>query len=80
MITISFLSVFRLFKITNSDSTTPLDSDDLAVICDQTSWSILKEAKLDYSKELIGSAFRIVDNPEAVSGCGCGVSFDLKKK
>lgn len=39
---------------------------------------MIKDAKLDYQNELIGSAFRIMDNPVADSGCGCGVSFDLK--
>ena len=39
---------------------------------------MIKDAKLDYSNELIGSAFKIIDNPVADSGCGCGVSFDLK--
>ena len=40
---------------------------------------MIKDAKLDYSRELIGSTFKIIDNPEVKSGCGCGVSFDLKK-
>lgn len=64
---------FSLFSLDPSTS-------DISVICDNTSWSIIKEAKLDYSRELIGSSFRVIDNPEAVSGCGCGVSFDLKNK
>lgn len=50
----------------------------LQVICDNVSWSMIKDAKLDYQKEMIGSTFRIIDNPLADSGCGCGVSFDLK--
>jgi Fe-S cluster assembly iron-binding protein IscA len=40
---------------------------------------MIKESKLDYSDELIGAAFQVVDNPAVESGCGCGVSFDLKK-
>jgi iron-sulfur cluster assembly 2 len=28
--------------------------------------------------ELIGSQFKIVDNPLATSSCGCGTSFDIK--
>lgn len=67
-----YFNLYRIFK-TNSNS-------DLKVICDKTSFSIIQDAKLDYSKELIGSSFRIIDNPEAASGCGCGVSFDLKNK
>ena len=54
------------------------NSNGVSVVCDKISWDLMKEAKLDYSQELIGSSFRIVDNPAADSGCGCGVSFDLK--
>lgn len=39
---------------------------------------MMKDSKLDYSSELIGSAFKIIDNPKVESGCGCGVSFGLK--
>lgn len=35
----------------------------------------LNGATIDYVIELIGSAFKIIDNPNAQSGCGCGVSF-----
>jgi Fe-S cluster assembly iron-binding protein IscA len=27
---------------------------------------------------LIGSQFKITDNPLATSSCGCGTSFDIK--
>lgn len=80
---------FRLFKyvdrnkiITDETETqlnTNTDNDNnISIICDRISFEILKSARLDYSRELIGSAFQIVDNPAAASGCGCGVSFDLK--
>ena len=50
------------------------------VLCDRTSWSLIKDATLDFRRELIGAAFAIVDNPAASSGCGCGVSFDIDNK
>ena len=44
---------------------------------DSVSLDYLKGAQLDFTNELIGSSFKIIDNPVAASGCGCGVSFNL---
>lgn len=46
---------------------------------DFASLSVLAGSTIDYTIELIGSQFRIVDNPRAVSSCGCGTSFDIKE-
>ncbi|KAG8166218.1 hypothetical protein KVR01_004770 [Diaporthe batatas] len=48
------------------------------IILDQPSLDLLKGSKVDYTMELIGSQFKIVDNPLATSSCGCGTSFDIK--
>lgn len=48
------------------------------VILDKPSLDLLKGSKVDYTMELIGSQFKIVDNPYATSSCGCGTSFDIK--
>lgn len=48
------------------------------VIMDQPSLDLLKGSKVDFTMELIGSQFKIVDNPLATSSCGCGTSFDIK--
>ncbi len=62
----------------------PDDADagaDLAVpkiILDLPSLELLKGSKVDFTMELIGSQFKIVDNPLATSSCGCGTSFDIK--
>ncbi|KAI1107198.1 hypothetical protein F4804DRAFT_219812 [Jackrogersella minutella] len=48
------------------------------VILDSPSLSLLKGSKVDFTMELIGSQFKIVDNPAASSSCGCGTSFDVK--
>ncbi|KAK4049675.1 [4Fe-4S] proteins maturation [Microbotryomycetes sp. JL201] len=47
---------------------------------DAASLTLLSGSKIDYATELIGSSFRVVDNPHADhgAGCGCGVSWDLK--
>jgi len=48
------------------------------VVMDSASLELLKGSKIDYTMELIGSQFKIVDNPRASSSCGCGTSFDVK--
>jgi len=49
------------------------------IFVDAVSMPLLKGATLDFATELIGSSFRIADNPQAKgSGCGCGVSWELK--
>ncbi|KAL7626776.1 [4Fe-4S] proteins maturation [Parahypoxylon ruwenzoriense] len=48
------------------------------VVLDAPSLELLKGSKVDFTMELIGSQFKIVDNPLATSSCGCGTSFDIK--
>lgn len=48
------------------------------VIMDGPSLDLLKGSKVDFTMELIGSQFKITDNPYASSSCGCGTSFDIK--
>jgi len=48
------------------------------IILDSPSLELLKGSKVDFTQELIGSQFKIVDNPLATSSCGCGTSFDIK--
>ncbi|TFK46607.1 hypothetical protein OE88DRAFT_1667207 [Heliocybe sulcata] len=50
------------------------------IVIDAISLGLLKGSTIDYATELIGSSFRILDNPQAKgSGCGCGVSWELKE-
>ncbi|VDB83320.1 unnamed protein product [Peniophora sp. CBMAI 1063] len=47
------------------------------VVVDAVSLRLLKGATVDFATELIGSSFRILDNPQAKgAGCGCGVSWE----
>jgi len=48
------------------------------IVLDGPSLELLKGSKVDFTMELIGSQFKIVDNPLATSSCGCGTSFDVK--
>lgn len=58
------------------------------MVVDTISLGLITGSKVDYSTELIGSQFKIVDIPAASSNCGytlleshidcsCGASFDL---
>ena len=53
---------------------TVVDCDDVRLLVDPTSMMYLRGATIDYVDSLIGGGFRI-DNPNAVSNCGCGHSF-----
>jgi iron-sulfur cluster assembly accessory protein len=50
---------------------------DAKVVMDEPSLELLHGSTVDYTTELIGSQFKIVDNPRATSNCGCGTSFDV---
>lgn len=54
------------------------DQSHANVVMDVFSLDALKGSKIDYEVKLIGSEFKIVDNPAATSSCGCGTSFDIK--
>ena len=44
---------------------------------DEISLELIDGSKVDYTMELIGSEFKVVDNPRAVSKCGCDTSIDI---
>jgi len=56
-----------------------IDKDDLKynnIVVDKSSLKMLKGSEVDFSDELIGSAFKIT-NPQTKSSCGCGISFSF---
>ncbi len=53
-----------------------LEKDGAVVLIDPVSLGFLGGAKIDFVDDLIGQAFKI-DNPNAASSCGCGVSFSI---
>ncbi len=65
-------------KIDKEEDTVFLGENDAKIVMDGPSLELLKGSKVDYTMELIGSQFKIVDNPLATSSCGCGTSFDVK--
>jgi len=58
----------------SSDLLVERDGARLAV--DSTSLPFLLGARVDFVDDLMGQSFRI-ENPNAASSCGCGVSFSL---
>lgn len=67
-----------IFTYVPDDSPSTPDLTAPKVILDLPSLGLLKGSKVDFTMELIGSQFKIVDNPAATSSCGCGSSFDVK--
>ena len=68
-----------IFEYVTDDAASVADGEMVPkIILDEPSLDLLKGSKVDFTMELIGSQFKIVDNPLATSSCGCGTSFDIK--
>ncbi|CAG8486124.1 10384_t:CDS:2 [Acaulospora colombiana] len=52
------------------DDDVVFENDGAKVVVDMTSLGMVNGSKIDYTEELIGSQFQVVDNPQALSGCG----------
>ncbi len=69
------------YGMTFDDETHPGDTEfevsGLKVRVDSMSARYVQGANIDYQDSLMGGGFKI-DNPNAVSGCGCGSSFRPK--
>lgn len=46
------------------------------VLVDSMSFQYLQGSSIDYKEDLMTSSF-VIDNPQAVSTCGCGSSFSI---
>jgi len=49
---------------------------DLTVLVDSISMEYLRNARIDYREDAMGSSF-VIDNPQAITSCGCGQSFSV---
>lgn len=54
------------------------EKDGASVIVDNLSLAYIAGSKVDYMEELISSSFRVTENPNSETSCGCGVSFSPK--
>jgi iron-sulfur cluster assembly accessory protein len=53
-----------------------IERDGAKAVVDEVSMVLLKGSQIDFVDELVGAQFRI-NNPNAKSSCGCGVSFSI---
>lgn len=69
------------YGMTFDDNPRPVDSvfeqHGMRIIIDPQSRSYMEGASIDYVDSLMGGGFHI-ENPNAVSSCGCGHSFRSK--
>lgn len=59
-----------------ADGDLVLEGEGQKVVVDEVSLPFLTNAVIDFTEELVGSRFTI-ENPNASSSCGCGVSFSM---
>ena len=56
-----------------------MQKDDIIfnkTIIDKSSLNIINGSTIDFKKEMIGDSF-VINNPKALSSCGCGLSFSV---
>lgn len=54
-----------------------IEKDGVKIFIDPTSMMYLEGATIDYVDSIMGGGFKI-ENPNAVTSCGCGSSFKAK--
>lgn len=59
-----------------NDDDLVIKKDGVTVVVDPVSLGFLDGAEIDYVNEMVGAAFKI-NNPNAISSCGCGNSFSV---
>ncbi|XP_061366742.1 iron-sulfur assembly protein IscA-like 2, mitochondrial [Gastrolobium bilobum] len=73
-----FQYAFDLDDRINSDDRV-FEREGIKLVVDNISYDFVKGATVDYVEELIRSAFVVTENPSAVGGCSCKVSFMVKQ-
>jgi len=59
-----------------ADDDARIEREGVTVIVDPMSYPYLAGSEVDYTEGLEGSRF-IINNPNAVTTCGCGASFSI---
>ena len=70
----SGLQYGMMFENSPLDTDRVIETDGVKLIIDEISLPYLQGANIDFVDSLMGGGFRI-DNPNAVTTCGCGHSF-----
>ncbi len=55
-----------------------ISKEDVRVVIDRFSATFLNGSTIDYVETVMGSGF-VIDNPNVVSTCGCGQSFNIRQ-
>jgi len=50
--------------------------EEVQVVVDSMSMQYLQGATINYKDDIMGSSF-VIDNPNAITSCGCGSSFSV---
>jgi iron-sulfur cluster insertion protein len=66
---------FVIDEVQNEDDVV-VETGPFRVLIDSMSMMYMEGATIDYREELMGSQF-VIQNPNAVSQCGCGSSFSV---
>ena len=66
---------FTLDESTNEDDFVQ-EHNGVQLLVDSMSWQYLQGSTINYKEDLMGASF-VIDNPQAVSTCGCGSSFSI---
>lgn len=66
---------FDLDGATNDDDRI-YEGHGIKVVVDEMSLGLIDGSEVDFVDDLIGASFRL-NNPQASSACGCGVSFSV---
>jgi iron-sulfur cluster assembly accessory protein len=70
------ISLTDSYNVAEGEDTLFQDKGSSArVVMDESSLELLRGSTVDYTMELIGSQFKVL-NPMATSSCGCGTSFE----
>lgn len=62
------------FEASPEENDVVIETDGVRLVVDPSSMTYLRGATIDFVDSLMGGGFRI-DNPNAISSCGCGHSF-----
>ncbi len=64
------------FDETQNPDDAVMEKGGVKLLIDSMSYQYLVGAKIDYKEDLTGEQF-VIDNPNAVTTCGCGSSFSV---